>query len=229
MYCLNCGHEGQGYLCENCRTQDILEKLVLDILYYKEDSCENTHLRAYMNQFEDVRAGRDCVPALLELFDEKTVAYIRCRYYGIIKHTEFEELAVAYLAEHTAWDWRRQRILHDLLSFYARNDFVKPRKWCELIGNTAGLSVELYQRAAEFYSYVADYDLAEEMAKKVLSCAEDDLVLFTKSEKLKEIYEKLMTDIERYRTKKPYWPVKEARRRNLAIILDEKGIDHPGG
>lgn len=52
-------------------------------------------------------------------------------------------------------------------------------------------------------------------------------MLFTVKEQLPEMVKKLRTDIERYRTKKPYWPAAEARRRKLAQIYDAKGISHP--
>lgn len=86
---------------------------------------------------------------------------------------------------------------------------------------------KFYEDAAQFYAFIAEYDFADALADKILSCTEKSLVLFTAKEQLPEIAKKLKKDIERYRTKKPYWPTTEVRRRKLAQIYDAKGISHP--
>ena len=227
MQCLNCGRDSQSCLCEACRSQDILDKIIMEILYYKEDTCENEFLRSFMQRFENPKDARDDIPELLRLFEDETAAFSRCRYDAVLKRPSFEQEARAYLNTHPDWDWRRQWILLDLLRSYARNDFVKPRKWCDEILQTDGLSAELYESAAQYYGFVAEYDLAERAAEKMRACRETDMVLFTKFDSLPALYERVMTDLTRYRTKKPYWPATEMGRRNLALVLDQKGIAHP--
>ena len=227
MQCLNCGRDSQSCLCEACRSQDILDKIIMEILYYKDDTCENEFLRSFMHGFENPRDARTRIPELLSLFDEETAAFSRCRYDAILKQPGFEQEALAYLDTHPDWDWRRQWITLDLLRSYARVDFVKPRPWCDEILKMGGLSAELYESAAQYYGFVAEYDLAEQAAEKMRACRETDMVLFTKFDSLPTMYERLMTDLTRYRTKKHYWPATEMGRRNLAPILDQKGIAHP--
>ena len=227
MYCLHCGTASQELLCENCRTQEILEEIFYGILHYQAETCENGALRTYVESFAPPAKARSCFPELFALLDEKAAEFCLCHYHGWIHDPDFEGEAVEYLSGHRAWDWRRQRILHDLFKLYLRNDFVKPLKWCEEIRKTDGLTAELYEDAAQFYAFIAEYDLADALADKILSCTGESLVLFTVEEQLPAIAKKLKTDIERYRTKKPYWPATEARRRKLAQIYDAKGISHP--
>ena len=227
MKCLNCGREARSYLCQDCRSQDILDKIVIEVFYYKEETCGNEFLKPFMGRFENPKDARDCIPELLSLFDEETAAFSRCRYHAVIRQPEFEQEALAYLGSHPDWDWRRQWVLRDLLRSYERNDFVKPRKWCDEILKTDGLSGELYESAALYYGFVAEYDLAEQAAEKLRVCREEDMVLLSKFSSVPAMYERIKTDLTRYRTKKPYWPATEARRRNLAHILEEKGIPHP--
>lgn len=227
MKCLNCGCESQEHLCGSCRAQDVLDTVVAGILSYREDTCENEFLRAFMQRFDNPKDARNDIPELLRLFDEETASFSRCRYDAVLKQPAFEQEALAYLHTHPDWDWRRQWIVLELLRSYARNDFIKPRKWCDEILNTDGLSAELYESAAQYYGFVAEYDLAEQAAEKMRACRETDMVLFTKFDRLPALYERIMADLTRYRTKKPYWPATEMGRRNLAPILDQKGIAHP--
>ena len=77
MQCLNCGRDSQSCLCEACRSQDILDKIIMEILYYKDDTCENEFLRSFMHGFENPRDARTRIPELLSLFDEETAAFSR--------------------------------------------------------------------------------------------------------------------------------------------------------
>lgn len=227
MKCLNCGREAQSCLCQACHDPDTLDRVVTEILCYKEETCENEFVRAYMRQFEDPKDGRACIPELLALFSGEEAAFSRCRYDAVLRNPEFESEALVYLGSHPAWDWRRQWVVHDLLRSYARNDFVKPRKWCDELLKTDGLSAELYQDAAQYYGFVAEYDQAAEAAERMRVSGTQGRFLNLSAESFPRVYERLCTDLERYRTKKPYWPATEARRRNLAHILEEKGIPHP--
>lgn len=227
MKCLHCGANSPQLLCENCRTQEILEQVFFELLRYRDETCENPFVRSYMNSFDDPAEGRRHVPELLDLFDGKTGEFCRCHYHKLTRDANFELEAEMYLSSHAAWDWKKQQIMHDLFRFYEREDFVKPWEWCELVQSTDGLSAELYEDAAQFYAFVGEYDLADALVEKLQACTEEDLVLFAKREQLSSIAQKLKTDIDRYRTKKPYWPSTEARRRRLAEIYDTKGIAHP--
>ena len=86
------------------------------------------------------------------------------------------------------------------------------------------LCAELYETAAQFLALVGDYDEAMQLTERAL-CSND--FLFSNPENMRASVEKLRVDIERYRTKKPYWPTTEERRRKLAAIYDEKGIAYP--
>lgn len=115
-------------------------------------------------------------------------------------------------------------MIYNLLSFYLRNDFIKPAKWCAVIGGNDDLCAELYETAAQFLALVGDYDDAVQLTERAL-CSND--FLFSNPENMRASVEKLRVDIERYRTKKPYWPSTEERRRKLAAIYDEKRIAYP--
>ena len=67
MKCLNCGREAQSCLCQACHDPDTLDRVVTEILCYKEETCENEFVRAYMRQFEDPKEGRACIPELLAI------------------------------------------------------------------------------------------------------------------------------------------------------------------
>ena len=197
MKCLNCGRETQSCLCQACHDPDTLDRVVTEILCYKEETCENEFVRAYMRQFDDPKEGRTCIPELLALFSGEEAAFSRCRYDAVLWHPEFESEALAYLGGHPAWDWRRQWVVHDLLRSYARNDFVKPRKWCDELLKTDGLSAELYQDAAQYYGFVAEYDQAAEAAEKMRVSGTQGRFLNLSAESFPRVYERLCTDLER--------------------------------
>jgi len=75
-----------------------------------------------------------------------------------------------------------------------------------------------------------DYDIADEIIDKVLAYCGDNSYnsfLFYSREKEAESLAKLKETNNYYRTKKPYWPVTEERRRLIASTYDEKGIAYP--
>jgi hypothetical protein len=116
------------------------------------------------------------------------------------------------------------------LNFYSRNDFVKPQQWCEKIAETSDLCCELYYLAAQYFAMVAEYDLADQIINTALEkCNDNTYDKYLKYSRETEISSliKLQADNLKYRTKKPYWPQTEERRRAIAQIYDEKGIKYP--
>lgn len=230
MKCLHCGKESKEFLCENCRTEDILDKVFNEIKSYNSESCSNEFIRKYAETFEKPDDIRICIPDILKLFDDLTVQYYYCRYYWLVREKRFEETAINYLDSHEEMEHKKQTVLNDLLIFYMRNDFVKPRKWCELIKDSEKLCCELYYNAAQFFAMTGEYDFADEIISKALSYCSDDTYnqfLFYSREKEMESLTKLKADNHRYRTKKPYWPSTQERRYAIAAIYEKKGILYP--
>lgn len=77
MYCLHCGTASQEPLCENCRTQEILEEIFYGILHYQAETCENGALRTYVESFDPPAKARSCFPELFALLDEKAAEFCR--------------------------------------------------------------------------------------------------------------------------------------------------------
>ena len=224
MSCIYCGKTADGLMCHECRTIDKLDEVFFEMLFFKGEYCALENVRSFVESFESPVDAKQQLPELLALFDDQDVSYYWCRYYRTMRDDRFEETAVAYLAQHEEWNMHRQRVLYDLLSFYLRNDFIKPTKWCETIRNTVGLCAELYETAAQFLAMVGDYDDAQQIVELAL---QSDQFIFSNAENMRVSIDKLRVDIERYRTRKPYWPTTEERRRKLAGIYDEKGIKYP--
>ena len=51
MKCFNCGNETNEYLCPNCHTEEILDKVFEQIRFYKPEICENPYLAEYVDQW----------------------------------------------------------------------------------------------------------------------------------------------------------------------------------
>ena len=229
MKCFNCGNECEKYLCENCITEEILEKIFNEILGYKDELCINENLKAYAQNFENKYKIKLCIPEILSKFEPEVNEFYYCRYYKYIKDANFEVLAIKYLDNHNEMDTKKQKVIYDLLQFYLRNDFVKPLKWCEIIIKEDGLAIELYNIVAEFYSMIGEYELSEKIidkAKKYLETGKVNFI-FSNIENMTNSFDKLSNLLVRYKTKAPYWPTTEERRRLVAAIYDEKGIKHP--
>lgn len=230
MKCLNCGCENENFLCTNCISEDVLHSIFDELMHYNPELCKHDFLREYVETFETFGAARDCIPNMLLLFDKSVSEYYYCRYYKAIRDDKFEESAINYLNTHMMPDIKKQFVLYDLLGLYLRNDFVKPRKWCEYIKDTDNLCCELYYNTAQFFAMVGDYDLADKVISKALAYCNDNnyenFLLYSRESEIENLL-KLSKDVIRYRTKKPYWPATEERRRAVAIIYDEKGIEHP--
>ena len=230
MKCLNCGQETALFLCGGCQTEPILDKVFNEIRFFKPDACTNPHLLEYASALTEKYEERNCIPEILDLFDFEISEFYYCQYYRMRRDNRFEDAAKAYLAAHNWEDQKSQRIIYDLLESYLREDFVQPRQWCAWITETNGLCCELYANAAQYYSMVGEYDLADSVTDKALAYCTDlvyDNFLFYSRENMVIRLEKQKADTLRYRTKKPYWPATEERRRAVALFYDEKGIKYP--
>lgn len=224
MNCLYCGKVSTTLLCGDCLTIDKLDKVFFETLFFKDKNCTLENVRSFVEGFENPVDAKKHLPELLGLFGDQDVSYYWCRYYKAMRDEHFEECAIDYLSRHDGWDMHRQNVLYQLLHFYLRNDFIKPAKWCALIKATDGLCAELYEIAAQFLAMVGDYDEAQAIIEQALG---SDSYIFSNQENMQVMIDRLKADIERYRTKRPYWPATEERRRKLAGIYDEKGISYP--
>ena len=230
MKCLFCGKENNNLLCENCITLEALAKTFTGIATYKEDYCENEYIKEYVSSFETPKDAFSHIPELLELFDIEIAEFYWCRYYYMSKDELFENTAIAFLEKHAPEKRNYQVVLYSLLSFYGNDNFIKPGKWCEIISSTDNLYCDMYQIAAEYYAKIGEYDVADNLVKKALSYCNDPaykLFIYSNREKKIAALNKLAEKIITYRTKKPYWPTTEERRRAVAMFYDEKGISYP--
>lgn len=229
MNCFNCGKECKHYLCTDCQTSEILDKVFNEIRFYKPETCENPYILEYAGSLTEKYAERDCLPYILNLFDEDINAYYYCKYYRMRRDPVFESKAVEYLVAHPLSDINTQQVLNDLLDSYLRNDYIKPRKWCDIVLATENLCCELYANAAQYYSMIGEYDLSDEAVNKALGYCNNNTAVFLyySVENMIARLEKQKDETKRYRTKKPYWPATEERRRAVAMFYDEKGIIYP--
>lgn len=233
MKCINCGKKSNALLCDKCHTIEILDKMFSEMLGYKEEICENKYLKEYASQFENPYLVRDHIPELLEGFSDEDTEFYYCHFCKVRRideyRAQFEELAEKYLTEHEEFDDKKQQILYDIISFYLRDEFVKPQKWCEMIYENKNLKVELYDIAAEFFGMIAEYKKSEELVKRALDLIKEkkDNYIFASKEGMERSLEKQKDLLVRYKNQKPYWPSTEERRRALAPIYDAKKIEHP--
>lgn len=230
MKCLNCGCTSKQYLCTACTTADVLDKIFNEIRFFKPDMCENPYLVEFASGLTEKYAERDIIPDILDLFSFEVAEFYYCQYYRMRRDERFESTAFAYLQSHNLADIRTQNVLYDLIDSYIPNDFIKPKKWCELIAESDGLSCELYAVAAKYFAMIGEYDLADVLADRGTELCNDEnrrTLLFYSYENMIKRLAKQKEDTNRYRTKKPYWPVTEERRRAVAKFYDEKGIKYP--
>lgn len=230
MKCLNCGCVNERYLCDTCTTADILDKIFNEIRSYNSETCENPYLAEYAAGLTEKYAERDILPEILAYFTFEVSEYYYCQYFRMSHDSCFEEAAVAFLRTHDLSYKQTQHVLYMLIDSYIPNDFIKPKKWCELIMERNDFGSELYAIAAKYFAMIGEYDMADaavdrgiEICKKYNTC----FFLFSSPEGVIYRLEKQKADTLRYRTKKPYWPVTEERRRAVAMFYDEKGIKHP--
>lgn len=230
MKCLNCGRASNQHLCTACTTAEILDKVFNEIKFFKPETCENSYLLELASGLTEKYAERDIIPALLKLFDFRTSEFYYCQYYRMRRDARFEDAAITYLNTHELDNTRTQNVLYDLIDSYIPNDFIKPKEWCELIAESNNLCCELYAVAAKYFAMIGEYELADTVADKgLLRCnsEENRTFLFYSPENMISRLEKQKEDTNRYRTKKPYWPATEERRRAIAMFYDEKGIKYP--
>ena len=230
MKCLNCGVSSNHYLCRCCQTPDILDKVFNEIRFYKPETCENPYLAEFASGLTEKYAERDIIPAILDLFDFEISEFYYCQYYRMRRDARFESAAIAYLNTHELDTIRTQRVLYNLIESYIPNDFIKPKKWCELIVDSDRLCCELYAVAAKYFAMIGEYELADVVADKGITLCNSEehrTLLFYSPENMILRLEKQKADTNKYRTKKPYWPATEERRRSVAMFYDEKGIKYP--
>ena len=230
MKCLNCGKTAETFLCCDCQTIEILDKVFNEIRFYKPENCENPYLIEYAPGLTEKYEERDALPVILNLFDFEISEFYYCQYYRMRRDVRFEDAAVTYLNAHDLTNIRTQNVLYDLIESYIPNDFIKPKKWCETIAESQSLCCELYAVAAKYFAMIGEYDLADSVTEKGIEMCNDAdsrIFLFYSPENMVSRLEKQKEDTNRYRTKKPYWPATEERRRAVAMFYDEKGIKYP--
>ena len=231
MKCLNCGCINDHYLCDACLTPETLEKTFYAIRSFTPETCENPYLLEFAATCTDKYEERKIIPEILARFNFEVAEYFCCQYYRMMRDDRFEAAAVAYLNTHELKDIRSQRILYALLDYYVPNEFIKPQQWCAAIVASSDLYCDLYLAAAKFYAMIAEYDLADDLLDRTeeicRSSHDDSHLLYLSVEGVAVRIEKQRADVLRYRTKKPYWPTTEARRRAVAMFYDTKGIKYP--
>lgn len=229
MRCFNCGKVATTPLCDDCQSPEILEKTFNEIRFYKPETCENPYLLEFASGRTERYAERDIIPTILELFDFEISEFYYCQYFRMRRDSRFEESAVAYLETHELADIRTQNVLYDLIESYIPNDFIKPKKWCGIVFKNDNLVCELYAVAAKYYAMVGEYDLADAVTDKALAICNNGnpKFLFYSIDNMLARLNKQKDETLRYRTKKPYWPATEERRRAVAMFYDEKGIKYP--
>ena len=224
MKCFNCGNETQDYLCPNCRQEEILDRLIPAMLYYREETCPFPGLAEYAQTVLDPRDIRLCVPNILALLPAELAEYYYCLYYRYEEKDKLISAIEQYLHQHHWEEKKSQNLIAYLVSAYLPNDFIKPRILCDWIAEAKEVFCELYARAAEYYAMIGDYDLSDQMVMKGLTC---DRFLYSNKVSMHESLEKQKAKTQGYRTKKPYWPATEERQRVVAMFYDEKGISYP--
>jgi hypothetical protein len=124
MKCLNCGKTVATFLCTDCQTQENLNKIFYEILYYRPENCENAYLAEYISTLTEKYAERNIIPSILDLFDFDISEFYYCKYYKICKDPRFEDAAIAYMQTHELADKRTQNILYSLIDTYIPNNFI---------------------------------------------------------------------------------------------------------
>lgn len=230
MKCLNCGRASDHYLCDNCTTPDILSEIFYQLCYYRAETCEKPYVKEFVSGLTEKYAERNIIPSILEQFDFETAEYYYCQYYKASKDPRYESAALAYLQNHPFAERRTQKVVYGLIESYLPDDFIKPQRWCERILETDGLYCDLYSKAAGYFAMIGEYDLADVLTDKGLAlCADAERsdMLYASPENMRSRLEKQRVTTNNYRTKKPYWPTTEERRRAVAVFYDAKGISYP--
>lgn len=224
MKCFHCGQQTETWLCPDCCTEVVLDKLIPQMLSYKADQCAFPHLVEYVATLPEEREVRKCIPQILALLPAELEEYYCCLYYRYEEKDKLETAIENYLSKHDRTEDKSQNLIWYLLSHYLPNDFIKPRTWCDWIAKSEDLCCELYAKAAEYYAMIAEYDLSDKMVEAGLL---SNRFIYSNKEKMRTTLEKQIEKTQGYRTKKPYWPTTEERRRAVAMFYDEKGISYP--
>ena len=224
MKCFNCGQQTETYLCPDCRAEEVLDKLIPQMLSYKAEFCEFPYLMEYVATLPEEREIRKCILQILSVLPEELAEYYCCLYYRYEEKDKLEAAIENYLSKHDWLERRSQKLIRFLLDYYIPNDFIKPRAWCDWIAETDGIYCELYTKAAEYYAMIAEYDLSDKMVEAGLL---SNRFIYSNKEKMRSTLEKQIEKTQGYRTKKPYWPTTEERRRAVAMFYDEKGVAYP--
>lgn len=228
MKCLNCGNETNLYLCNECNKNEVIENVIEKVFSYKKETCENNYLIELMDSIENDKYA--CILKLLENYTGKYKDYYYCRFLKGTKDPAYEETAINSLKDKDILETQNQLLLLNLLTFYIREDYVKPEKWCDQIISKDNLFMELYYIAAEFYSMVAEYDKSKYLIDKMNNLLNNSEAIFSNKnnnyENYKEKVDKLASLLERYKGGKPYWPSTEERRIKVAEVYDKKGITY---
>lgn len=175
-------------------------------------------------------AERDIIPVLLKQFDADTAEYYSCIYAWMRRENCFEDAAIGFLQQHALSELHTQDVLYALLKSYIPNKLTAPLKWCRIISETDDLCCELYAVAAKYFPMIGEYDLADSIVEKAQALCEDTgaaRLLCYSLEGMSAELRKQKDITEKYRTKKPYWPNTEDRRRIVAEFYDARGIKHP--
>ena len=232
MKCLNCGRENDRHLCQECTSLDILNKLFYEILYYRIDKCENSYLLEYVAGLEDKMSRKNLIPEILSYFTFEDTEYYHCVYYKTYGDSQFEDMAISYLTTHDIMESYSQKLIFNLIDYYIPNEFIKPKKWCEMIYETEGFCCEPYKIAADYFGKIGEYDKSDYLVNKVMEmCADSEtakfLFAFTTTESMLRNMQYQKELNIKYRTVRPYWPNTDERRRAVSMFYDEKGINHP--
>ena len=219
MKCLNCGKNVESFICLDCRTEKVLDKIFNEIFFFNEEKCENEFIKEYMKKFEKMQDARTDIPQIFELFEKEISEFYWLRYYKLMKDECFESKAIKFLENFDENDIK-----------HMQNNYEKPLSWCEKIKASKKITPELQNVAAEFYSMIAEYDIAEDMLniiEKNVNKEEFNNYMFSNKENILSEIEKRKNLLSRYRGGKPYWPNTEERRKLLIPIYEQKGIEYP--
>lgn len=225
MKCINCGNECNDFLCKNCLSEEILEVYINKIIK-KDILNSNTNLKDFLeNSTYEERC--ECLAKLLNYYEGRQKEYFVCMLLKMTNDSAFELSAIEYINKSNFCDLNTQYVLYNLLSFYFRNDYIKPLEWYKQILDQDNLSYELYYNAAEYFSMIGDYEASECLLNKIEAQIDTLVILYNCSKDfiIKKI-ERLRNLLERYRNGKPYWPQTEERRKQIADIYKLKGINY---
>lgn len=227
MKCLHCDRETEAPLCQDCRSEEILDLVYREVMYATPEECTLPQVAELKHWQVEPKGERDILLQIFELFDFSAAEYYICQYYKVIKDPRYEKFAVAYLTSHDWQEEKTQRILYGLINFYLPNDFISPMKWCVRVEARDDLACDLYTSTAHYCGMIGEYDRAEVLIKQAQSLnIKGRGWLYQQEETILSHFEKAEREIQGWR-KKAYWPKTEERRRAIAMFYDEKGISYP--